>query len=114
MNPAPDGDQVEFYVSDDSPPSTLTVALRSGREITWWKGIKVFGSDSIELGLLETQDSTHGPISITLNLGEFTPGQARLEFWKAKLFGVHTDVAHYTFDPEPFAGQTLNFSWLSD
>ena len=115
MHPAPDGDEVEFYVSHDSAPGTLTVALRSGLNIEWWKGIKVFGSDnSIEIGLVETENRSRGPSTVTLKVGEFNPGQARLEFWKAKLFGVHTDVAHYTFDPEAFAGQTLNFSWLSD
>ena len=115
MKPAPDGDEVEFYVSHDSQPGTLTVVLRTGPAISWWKGIKVFGNNSwFAIGLLETQDRSHGPITVTLSLQDFVPGQARLEFWKAKLFGVHTDVAHYTFDPEPFAGQTLNFSWLSD
>ena|SRR6516162_4099593 len=115
MHPAPDGDDVEFYVSDDSQPGTLTVVLRSGPEIFWWKGIKVFGNDSsIELGLLETENRAHGPSTVTLTVAEFTPGQARLEFWKAKAFGVHTDMIHYTFEPEQFAGKTLNFSWLSD
>jgi hypothetical protein len=32
-----------------------------------------------------------------------------LECWKEKAFGAHTDVEDYTFDPEPFVGQTLNF-----
>ena len=115
MNPAPDGNEVEFFVSNDSKPGTLTVALRSGPAISWWKGIKVFGNNSsFAIGLLETQDQSHGPITVTLSLRDFVPGQARLEFWKAKAFGVHTDMVHYTFDPEPFAGQTLNFSWLTD
>jgi hypothetical protein len=115
MKPAPDGDEVEFYVSHDSQPGTLTVVLRSGPAVSWWKGVKVFGNNSsFAIGLLETQDHAHGPSTVTLDLGDFVPGQARLEFWKAKAFGVHTDMAHYTFDPEPFAAQTLNFSWLSD
>jgi len=67
-----------------------------------------------EIGLVETEDCSHGPSSVTLKIGEFNAGQARLEFWKAKAFGVHTDMIHYTFEPEQFAGQRLNFSWLSD
>jgi len=117
MNPAPDGDQVEFYVSNDSKPGTLTVVQRSGLAVNWWKGIKVFGNDSWdrgEFGLLETENRSRGPISVTLNVGVFTPGQAHLEFWKAKAFGVHTDMIHYTFDPKSFAGKTLNFTWLTD
>jgi hypothetical protein len=116
MNPSPDGnDEVEFYVSNDSPRGTVTVVLRTGPAISWWKGIKVFGNNSwFAIGLLETQYHAHGPSSVTMKLGEFIPGQARLEFWKSKGFGVHTDMAHYTFDPKQFAGKTLNFSWLTD
>jgi hypothetical protein len=114
MNPAPDGDEVEFFVSDGQR-GAVTVVLRSGPAISWWKGIKVFGNGSWNaIGLLETQDHAHGPSTATLDLGDFVGGQSRLEFWKAKTFGVHTDVAHYTFDPVQFAGQTLNFSWMTD
>ena len=75
----------------------------------------MFGDGSWNaIGLVETQDNARGPVLVTMNLGSFIDGLSRLEFWKAKAFGVHTNVANYYFDPAQYAGLTLNFSWLSD
>jgi hypothetical protein len=84
MNPAPDGDEVEFYASAGLA-GAVTVVLRSGPAVTWWKGIKVFGNGSWNaIGLVETQDHSHGPVAVTLDLGDFIEGQSRLEFWKGR------------------------------
>jgi hypothetical protein len=114
LSPPPDGDKVYFYASPGQE-GAITIALRSGAGVTWWKGVKVFGSDTGDaIGLVETQDQSHGPNVVSVNMDAFTPGEARLEFWKAKAFGVHTDVMHYFLQPEEYVGQTLNFSWMTD
>jgi hypothetical protein len=114
LNPGPDGDKVQFDVSNGSP-GKITFCLSSARNITWWKGVKVFGDDSWNtIGLIETQDSSHGPVCITLDVGQFQAGKSRLEFWKAKFGGVHTDMIHYSFDPFQYAGKQLSFIWKTD
>ena len=64
LNPGPDGNKVQFNVSDGTP-GKITFCLSSANNITWWKGVKVFGDDSWNaIGLIETQDSSHGPVCI--------------------------------------------------
>ncbi|MDY3552944.1 hypothetical protein R5W24_002034 [Gemmata sp. JC717] len=114
LKPGPDGNSVQFNVSDGSP-GKITICLSSAQNVTWWKGIKVFGDGSWNaIGLVETQDSSHGPICVTLDIGQFQAANSRLEFWKAKAFGVHTDMIHYTFDPFQYVGKQLSFIWKND
>jgi len=42
LNPGPDGNKVQFNVSDGTP-GKITFCLSSANNITWWKGVKVFG-----------------------------------------------------------------------
>jgi hypothetical protein len=66
------------------------------------------------LGLIETQDSSRGPVCITLDIGQFQAGRSRIEFWKAKAFGAHANIKFYSFDPFQYVGKQLSFTWKTD
>jgi hypothetical protein len=42
------------------------------------------------------------------------PGNVTFNFWKAKLFGVHTHVGARTFDLSAYAGHKIVFLWQQD
>jgi hypothetical protein len=110
----PDGDNFLFDVLEGQK-GKITFSLSTKNDITWWKGIKIFGDGTWNtIGLLETTDSDHGPARKTIDIAQFIPNASRLEFWKAKAFGVHTDMVHYVFDPTAFNGKTLSFVWQTD
>lgn len=110
----PDGDNIKFSLKDGEE-GHITVCLSSAQKVTWWKGIKVFGNASWSaLALLAIQDEDHGPSCRTIPTGRFEEDASRLEFWKAKRFGVHCHIVSYTFKPSDFHGKSLDFLWETD
>ena len=110
----PDNDTLLFSVKDGKA-GKITFCLSTARDVTWWKGIKIFGNNtSTTIGLIATQDQDHGPSCRTIATGEFQEGASRLEFWKAKSLGVHSDIVHYKFTPSQYHGKTLDFLWQKD
>jgi hypothetical protein len=109
----PDNDDVALtYGTGDV--GFITFSLSTSSNIDWWKGVKVFGNGTwTTIGLLETQDEDHGPSERKIEIGKFT-GPCRVELWKAKSFGVHTDVMNYSFDADKLSGKKVGFLWKKD
>jgi len=92
----------------------ITFSLSTVSGITWWKGVKIFRDDSWnQLGILETHDGIHGPVSLTFQTNEFTQ-LSRVELWKGEFGGSHNDLHHYAFIPADLDGKTVNFLWEKD
>src|SRR5690349_2901033 len=95
----PDRDIISFNLTDGQQ-GKITFSLSTVPRVTWWKGIKIFGDGTWNaVGLLETQNDNHGPVTQSFDMSQFSDIASRLEFWKAKTFGIHTDIVHYTFEP---------------
>jgi hypothetical protein len=110
----PDNDAIRFDVSSGTP-GRIGIVLKTNPNVTWWKGVEIFGDTTWNrIGEVQTQDANHGPAVQNIDIRQFVPDRSRLEFWKAKAFGVHTDIVNYTFDPLKFDGKVMTFLWQSD
>lgn len=78
----------------------LTVTSTSG----WWKGI----------GVDQTQPTIQGSSADGEQCTNVGPEVVSLTFWKAKAFGIHTEVGTGAIDLTQYAGNTVTFSWSSD
>ena len=85
----------------------LSFSLSTSSQITWWKGIKIFDRNDKMICLLSTQDNDHGPkLSKTFNAQNFG-SKVKVEFWKAKTFGVHTHIETKYFSLSELQGLSL-------
>lgn len=112
-----DNDSIYLNVSvmDENNKGKIKFCLSSSQNVTWWKGLKVFGNKSWSAAaLLVTQDDDHGEACRTVSTASLGQNLSRLEFWKAKAFGVHTHMASYTFYPSDLNGKDVHFTWQTD
>jgi hypothetical protein len=82
--------------------------------ISWWKGMKVKDNGGNEILLLETQDASHGPVDSQKYPVSSFGSTIEVEVWKAKTFGVHTDVGHVYLDTGSSNGHKITFIWQND
>ena len=109
-----DGNNAINTSTSDIQRGFTQFSLATLSNITWWKGIKVQDNSGAEILLLETQDQSHGPVSSPqLNMGQFGQ-QINVEIWKAKAFGVHTQVATVSFDAGQCNGHNVTLTWQND
>jgi len=110
-----DNDLISFSSIVEGKRGYIKFCLSSSKKVTWWKGIKVFGDHtSSAKALLVTQDADNGPSCRSIKTTDLGENTSRLEFWKAKAFGVHTEMVRYTFYPSHYDGLELDFSWMND
>lgn len=90
--------------------------LELGSNVSWWKGIKIFNSRHSSLGLISRSDNAKRRICDTFTTAELKEGQsaAKIEFWKAKGFGVHTHMDTLEFSPSSIAGKRVIFNWVKE
>ena len=92
--------------------------------MTWWKSIQIRGVDGSKT-LQWTQDDTKTADSVELvemvlpkgdNVDGCASGQpcVALEFWKAKVFGIHTYVGEAKITWESIVGKEVTFTWEND
>jgi hypothetical protein len=103
----PDGDVINAQVTRGVCPSTqIQIALKLNG-VNWWKGIQ-----SGPIVLCQCQDNQN--FSETLfDVPDFE--HYGLQLWKAKTFGVHTEM--YTIDNAVLAmqgGNLYTFEWIRD
>lgn len=104
-------DEIELSI-EKGEPDKVTFCLKTVASITWWKGIHIFAPNNKDvIGLLATSDQDHGPSCRSIETAELG---TRLEFLKAKAFGVHTGVGNYSYSPKVHAGNKLTFTWRID
>jgi hypothetical protein len=103
----PDGDVIQATATPALiDPSKVGIALKlSG--VTWWKGIQ-----SGPIVLCQCQDSQNYA-STELALTDF---QVKgLQLWKAKLFGVHTEMYNVSDAGTAIeGGHSYLFTWMHD
>jgi len=108
-----DGDN--DYITWTRTNGTSGFSLSQTTNLTWWKGLYVYGQSGQQLCALEVQDGGHGPKRCDLGETHDLIIDYRIELWKAKTFGVHTkideiDSAHFG----PLLLQNIDFTWMSD
>ena len=82
-------------------PVTLCLELVN---ISWWKGLGVGRRDPT----LEVQDNNK------VRCTDVAPAQVDLNFWKAKLLGVHTWIGSAALNLEGYGGHTVSLRWTAD
>lgn len=102
-----DGDVVKMTIAPGLiPPDRVGIALRLDG-VTWWKGLQ-----SGEIVLCQAQDSQTF-ISTQLSVDDFKAHG--LQLWKAKTFGVHTQMYNVVDASDQIAGgQSYLFTWSRD
>jgi hypothetical protein len=102
-----DGDVVKMTIAPGLiPQDRIGIALRLDG-VTWWKGLQ-----SGDIVLCQAQDSQNF-ISTQLSVSDFKSGG--LQLWKAKTFGVHTQMYNVVDATDQIAGgQSYLFTWSRD
>lgn len=102
---------------------TIQFSLKTNESVTWWKGIQVFyhtKDGSIKSQIIQTQGDDHQVWGDVIDLSDVDPyPPLTVQFWKAKAFGVHTQVGSDTFSIEDIInkdgnGNTVVFFWEND
>jgi hypothetical protein len=98
------------------PHYAIRFSLSTSKSVNDWKGIKIFNKEGVEVCLLETNGDTRGPITSK----NFSPGEfgssIKVEFWKAKAFGVHTHVGtrYLNNRSDQLRGQEILYKWMDE
>ena len=100
-------------IANTVPIDQVEISLTLGNGVTgcpqhcWWKAIHVAG---FEIG---EQDATQsGSIRVPVNV---MPSNATFELWKAKTFGIHTQVQTAPLPSQfTYGGCTIAFQWNKD
>lgn len=102
------------YKPRSSTNRSVQFSFSVNRNITWWKGIKVFDKNGNMVCMLSTQDSDHGPkYSKKFSLSQFG-SKIKVEYWKAKAFGAHTHVGTDYIDLSTISKYDIGFGWKND
>jgi hypothetical protein len=100
-----DADRIQVTSQPDANyPTLLNVCLDIRTPNAWWKGI---GVGSIE-------PSVEGEGQGIAGCTRVQAGNLTFNFWKAKLFGVHTHVGSVTLNLSAYAGHEIRFTWQQD
>ena len=105
-----DGNEVQSsWIQSQSGKTEL--CLEASTNVSWWKGIKVFDAQGKNIGLMVTQDDSR------LNCMSFDNSKlagGKLEFWKAKGFGVHTHVETLALNHSNIDGKKVTLHWINE
>jgi hypothetical protein len=76
--------------------NAIEFVLKTASAVTWWKGLKLYAGDGKLLGQVGIEngryDDPAGTDRIRFPVDAALLSGARLEFCKAKMFGVHTGM----------------------
>lgn len=110
-----DGDIIQWSVQNATAKPGFQ--LSTAPSITWWKQLIVRSDDGTTQCTLWTQDSEHGPKACDLD-GSLQHGflfDYRIEVWKAKTLGAHTQVDTIPSSLlGPLLGKRVSFEWTKD
>jgi hypothetical protein len=98
-------DRIQLTSQQDATyPTQLNVCLEIRTSSGWWKG----------LGVGRSEPTVEGEGQGNLVCARAEPGTVTFNFWKAKLFGVHTRVGATTVNLSAYAGHRIRVSWQQD
>lgn len=97
-------DTIEVWSGSTTNTSSVRLCLDVTSASGWWKGI----------GIDQTEPTIQGAAADGEQCAYISPEVARVTFWKAKAFGVHTQVGTGSIDLTKYSGYEVHFSWLAD
>lgn len=111
-------DQIQIKFEELESNNITQFVLAFDPSISWWKGIKVKNQQGQEIFLLEpagdpgkgNNKSIEGIPFPYIIFGE----TVTIEFWKAKVLGVHTYVGETTLKLSEFKGQKITVRWQNE
>jgi hypothetical protein len=109
-----DGGNVIRTSTSNIDAGFVQFSLQTSPNITWWKGIKVVDASGNQIVLLETQDASHGPTTGPKTSVSSFSDEIRVEIWKAKTFGVHTQVDTVSFVTNECNSHNITLNWQND
>ena len=92
-------------------PANVDFILETEPAVTWWKAIELRSRSGAMIGQRETQDSNHGPHTLSVAAAGLVG--ARLTLAKAKLFGIHTGMYELQ-NLSALRGRRIHFLWQRD
>jgi hypothetical protein len=104
-----DGKNVTIVSANGGRPGYATIKFQT--DVDWWTALKFFDRNAGPK-LIEKNAGKYQPATKTLEmpLGSL-PSEVKLEFWTAKLLGVHTHMATKKLIRERFAGRIVTVTW---
>lgn len=117
-------DKIKSEIRSPGYGGLLQFRFATAPSISWWKAIKIFDKDGNVLVYatggpndskmdMELQDSDHGPEIVYYEPSKFNE-DIKVEFWKAKAFGIHTHVGTKYFKKSEIQRKELALTWMTD
>ena len=99
-----DADSIKLLSDDKNDGSQLRVCLSVSTASGWWKGV----------GINRTSPTVEGTLDDGVQCADTRPGVVSFTFWKAKGFGVHTQVGNRVVDLSGYGGQRVSLVRVKD
>jgi len=104
-----EGKKVTIRSSDIGTKGSVKFVFRTG--LAWWTAIKFLTHDG-KARFITKVNGKYEPSNNTLTIPTRSlPRNTKLEFWTAKAFGVHTNMASRSFASERLDGRTITINW---
>jgi hypothetical protein len=104
-----EGKNVSIRSSDNGTRGYATIKFQT--TVDWWTAVKVFDRSG-RAKLIQKVNGKYNPGNGTLLIPiSAFPSEINIEFWTAKLFGVHTHMASKKLIRERFDGRTVTINW---
>ena len=106
-----DNDVVTAKVSPGTS-GKATFGLEMAPHLAWWKSVVVRDNSGKVMTEIWVQDAKKTAAQVSLDSDDIDVG-ATIELWKAKQFGVHTQM-YILPDLTPAQGKVVTFRWSAD
>jgi hypothetical protein len=105
-----DGDRVKILtINDGGKPGKVQIKLDA--DSTWWKMLRVYDKNG-RTNYVEQENGRYLNKKDVIEIDSKNLNDTfRLEFWKAKLFGVHTYIMTEIYRKQDFEGRVIKFVW---
>lgn len=109
----PDNDLISVSFGPAKNPNTnITLTLRTGPAVTWWKAIGIWTPSRGTIVEAFTQDAKK-TATVSLRASDLERSDAFLIFKKAKFLGIHTEV-YWLTPTRNLLGHDVTFTWTAD
>ena len=103
-----DGDRVKILTAAGSPGK---IKIKVSADGSWWKMLRVYDKNN-RANWIEQEDGLYVNKKDVIEIDSSALNDTfKLEFWKAKLFGVHTHIMNETYRKLDFDGKIITFVW---
>lgn len=107
-----DGNTLQPKVESLQTSDRTQFCLKASSNVSWWKGLKIFNSQGQQISLIVTENDSR--LSCTTAISNSSLAGGKIEFWKAKGFGVHSHMDSAKIDASKVKGKKITITWMNE